>query len=122
MRKSSLFIGLLLSVVSLQGFALEVGGSQGGGFSSMLIMMVVFVAIFYFMMIRPQMQRSKEHKNLLSNLTKGDEVITSGGMIGKIKKVGDNFIELTVSENVDVKVQKQAVTSALPKGTAKLAN
>ena len=122
MRKSSLLIGLLLSVVSLQGFALEIGGSQGGGFSSMLIMMVVFVAIFYFMMIRPQMQRSKEHKNLLSNLTKGDEVITSGGMIGKIKKVGDNFIELTVSENVDVKVQKQAVTSALPKGTAKLAN
>lgn len=122
MKKQSIILGLLLSAISSQSFASGIGSAQSGGFSSVIIMMVAFMAIFYFMMIRPQMKRSKEHKNLLNNLAKGDEVVTTGGMIGKVTKVGDNFVSLTVSDKVEIKVQKQAITTVLPKGSVKQAN
>jgi len=78
-----------------------------------------FILIFYFLMWRPQSKRTKEHKNLVSGLSKGDEVITNGGIAGKISKVTDDFIRVEVAEGVEIKVQKVAISSALPKGTLK---
>ena len=92
---------------------------QEGGGSSFLIMMVVFFVIFYFMLMRPQMKQAKEHKKLIENLGKGDEVVTSGGMLGKIMEVGENFIVLEVASATEVKVQRNSVTTLLPKGTIK---
>ena len=91
---------------------------QGGG-SSFLIMMVIFFVIFYFMLMRPQMKQAKEHKKLIENLNKDDEVVTSGGVLGKIIEVGENFIVLEVATQTEIKIQKNAVTAMLPKGTIK---
>jgi preprotein translocase subunit YajC len=91
---------------------------QGGG-SSFLIMMVLFFAIFYFMLMRPQMKQAKEHRKLLENLSKGDEVVTSGGLLGKITEIGDNFIVLEVAKDTEIRVQKHAVSALMPKGTMK---
>jgi preprotein translocase subunit YajC len=82
-------------------------------------MMVVFFVIFYFMLMRPQMKQAKEHRKLIENLGKGDEVVTSGGVLGKIMEVGENFIVLEVASNTEIKVQKQSVTAVMPKGTIK---
>ena len=94
------------------------GASQGGG-GSFLFMMVLFFVIFYFFLIRPQMKQTKEHKQLVGGLTKGDEVVTNGGVLGKINQVGDNFIVLEVARETEIKVQKQSVSAVLPKGTLK---
>ncbi|MCL4135950.1 UNVERIFIED_CONTAM: hypothetical protein GTU68_032262 [Idotea baltica] len=75
----------------------------------MLIMIGIFFAIMYFMIIRPQQKRSKEHKSLMDSLSKGDEVVTTGGMMGKIKGVGDDIIRIELAENVVIKVQKHAI-------------
>lgn len=93
-------------------------GAAGGGLE-MLLMMGVFFAIMYFMIIRPQQKRAKEHKNMLEALGKGDEVVTGGGLLGKITNIGDNFIEIEVANNTQVKVQRQAIASVMPKGTMK---
>lgn len=92
-----------------------------GGMSS-LIMLVVFFAVFYFLLWRPQAKRAKEQKNLLANLSKGDEVVTAGGLVGRITKVNENFVVLAVADNVELTVQKGAITSTLPKGTLKSAD
>jgi preprotein translocase subunit YajC len=91
---------------------------QGGGLMSFLPLIIIFV-IFYFLLIRPQMKRAKEHRQLVSNLAKGDEVVTNGGMLGKILDVGDTFLSVEVADNVVVKLQKHAVSSVMPKGTVK---
>jgi preprotein translocase subunit YajC len=85
---------------------------------SFLPLIIIFV-IFYFLLIRPQMKRAKEHRQLVSNLAKGDEVVTNGGMLGKILDVGDTFLSVEVADNVVVKLQKHAVSSVMPKGTVK---
>lgn len=90
---------------------------QGGGGTEMLVMIGVFFAIMYFMIIRPQQKRQKEHKTLMNSLTKGDEVVTNGGMMGRIQKVGDDVVNVELAENVVIKVQKQAISSVLPKGS-----
>lgn len=94
--------------------------AQGGG-TQMIIMLAIFGLVFYFMIYRPQAKRIKEHKNLMSALAKGDEVLTQGGIIGKIVKVSDekDFIVITISEGNDIAVQKSAITAVLPKGTLK---
>ena len=89
---------------------------QGSMFSSLLLM-AGFVLIFYFLLWRPQSKRAKEHRELLAAVSQGDEVMTSGGLLGKVEKISDQYIELTVAENVTVMVQKSAISSALPKGT-----
>ncbi|MEZ2720450.1 preprotein translocase subunit YajC [Paenalcaligenes hominis] len=90
--------------------------------ASMLPIILMFV-ILYFLMIRPQMKRQKEHRNLVANLSKGDEVITGGGIAGTVTKLNDNFITITVADiadkPVEIIVQRQAVSSVLPKGTLK---
>ncbi|MBN7818776.1 preprotein translocase subunit YajC [Bowmanella sp. Y26] len=95
-------------------------GQQGGGFE-MLIMLGVFGLIFYFMLYRPQAKRVKEHKNLISSLGKGDEVLTQGGLVGRITKVGDDkdFIEIALNDTTNIVVQKASVSAVLPKGTMK---
>jgi preprotein translocase subunit YajC len=85
---------------------------------SFLPLILIFV-VFYFLLIRPQQKRAKEHKEMVAALKKGDEVVTNGGVLGKITDVGENFIRLQISEGVEVKVQRQAVSTLMPKGTLK---
>jgi preprotein translocase subunit YajC len=84
---------------------------------SFLPLVLIFV-VFYFLLIRPQTKRAKEHKKMVG-LAKGDEVVTSGGLLGRITQVGENFVQLKVAEGVEVKIQKQAVSTLMPKGTVK---
>jgi preprotein translocase subunit YajC len=83
------------------------------------IMIGIFFLIMYFMIIRPQSKRAKEHKKLLESLAKGDEVVTNGGLLGKITEVGESLIQMEISQGVLIKVQKNAVTMVMPKGTMK---
>jgi preprotein translocase subunit YajC len=91
-----------------------------GGLLSFLPLIVIFV-VFYFLLIRPQMKRAKEHKALVAQLAAGDEVVTSGGILGKITNVGESFVTIELAENVKVKLQKHAIASVMPKGTIKSA-
>ncbi len=91
---------------------------QGGGLQ-LIFMIALFFGIMYFMIIRPQSKKAKEHSTMLDALNKGDEVVTSGGILGKVVKMGDNFVELKVSESANVKIQRHAITSVMPKGTMK---
>ncbi len=91
---------------------------QGSGFLE-IGMVVVFVLIFYLLIWRPQAKRAKEHRDLVSSLSAGDEIITTGGLAGKIVAVKDNFLVVAVGDKVKVNCQKQAVTAVLPKGTLK---
>ena len=93
------------------------GGLFGGGLS--LLFPIVLIAVMYFLMIRPQMKRAKEHRAMLEKLSKGDEVITNGGIAGTVTDIGDNFITIEIADNVRVRVQKGAVGNVLPKGTLK---
>ena len=94
--------------------------AQTGGLMQFLPLVVIF-AVFYFMLIRPQMKRSKEHRQLVSQLGKGDEVVTNGGLLGRIIDVSDSFITLEIADNVQIKLQRQSVTNIMPKGTIKSA-
>ena len=82
-------------------------------------MVGVFFVIFYFLLFRPQQKRAKEHQNLVSKLAAGDEVVTTGGLLGKVAEVGDTFVTLEIAEGVRVKVQKVQITALMPKGTLK---
>ena len=92
--------------------------SMFGGLVSMLPLILMFV-VLYFVMIRPQMKRQKEHKSMIDALAKGDEVVTSGGLLGKVSKMGETFIGLEVAGGVEVQVQRSAVVQVMPKGTVK---
>lgn len=96
-------------------------GSAAAAGPDMIIMLVIFALIFYFMIFRPQSKRVKEHKALVSSLSKGDEVLTAGGLIGKITKVSDekDFVKVELSEGNEVMIQKSSINSVLPKGTIK---
>ena len=91
---------------------------QGGGFE-LLVMVGIFFLIMYFLLIRPQQKRAREHKALLASLAKGDEVVTSGGILGKVADIGDSFISIEVHNGVQIKVQKRAISTMMPKGTVK---
>jgi preprotein translocase subunit YajC len=95
------------------------GGAAAGGGLTPFIMMAVFVVIFYFLLIRPQQKKQKEHQAMLGKLAAGDEIVTAGGILGRIIEVGDNFITLEIADNVRIKVQRFQVTSLVPKGTLK---
>jgi preprotein translocase subunit YajC len=89
-----------------------------GGFMQLLPMILMFV-VLWFLMIRPQMKKAKEHKALIAAIAKGDEVVTQGGMVGKVAKVGENYVTLEIAEGTEVVVQKPAIGLVLPKGTLK---
>jgi preprotein translocase subunit YajC len=82
-----------------------------------MLPLVLLLVVFYFLLIRPQMKRAKEHRTMLSALAKGDEVVTSGGVVGKVREIGENLLLLEIADKVEIRVQKQSVTSVLPKGT-----
>jgi preprotein translocase subunit YajC len=98
----------------------QTAGAAGGESSllSMLPLVLMFV-VLYFVMIRPQMKRQKEHKAMIEAIAKGDEVVTTGGLLGKITKLGESFITLEVAAGVELQVQRGAVVQVLPKGTVK---
>jgi len=89
-----------------------------GGLMGLLPLILMFV-VLWFLMIRPQMKRAKEHKAMVEALAKGDEVVTGGGIAGRVTEVGDSFVQIEVAPNTVVAVQKQAVATVLPKGTLK---
>lgn len=92
--------------------------STGSTLMSLLPIIVMFV-ILYFVMLRPQMKKQKELRAMLAALAKGDEVVTTGGVVGKITKVGDNYLGLEIAPNTEIQVQRSAVNMVLPKGTIK---
>lgn len=96
------------------------GGGPAGGYSS-LVILVVFVAVFYFLVIRPQQRRIKDQQTMISRLASGDEIVTNGGVLGRITDVGDHFITLEIADGVRIKVQKTQVSQLMPKGTLKSA-
>lgn len=98
--------------------AMTQGPQQGGGLSFMM-MLAIFVVFIYFGIWRPQSKRAKEQSTLLNSLTKGDEVVTAGGMLGKINKLHEQYVVITIGNNVDIILQKNSVVSILPKGTLK---
>jgi preprotein translocase subunit YajC len=93
----------------------------GGPGQLPLLMVVAFFVVFYFILLRPQQKRAKEHQNLVSKLAAGDEVVTSGGVLGKVTDVGDTFVTLEIADGVRIKVQKVQITALMPKGTLKSA-
>ncbi|AZL85569.1 MULTISPECIES: preprotein translocase subunit YajC [Aliivibrio] len=103
-----------------QAHAAGEAGAQGGGMQ-MFIMLGMFAVIFYFMIYRPQAKRQKEHKNLMSSMGKGDEVLTAGGLVGKITKASDenDYIVIELNANNEVTIKKDFVSAVLPKGTLK---
>lgn len=94
--------------------------SPQGGLLSFLPLIVIFV-VFYFLLIRPQMKRAKEHKSLVAALAVGDEVVTTGGLLGKVTHLGESFITVEITDNVKIKLQRHAVAGVMPKGTIKTA-
>jgi preprotein translocase subunit YajC len=106
---------VLISTAHAQAAA---SSSAGGGYEQILMMVAMF-AVLYFVMVRPQMKRAKEHKALVEALSKGDEVVTQGGMAGRITKVGDSFVSIEIADKVEVQVQKPAIQLVLPKGSLK---
>jgi len=92
--------------------------AQSGGLASFLPLIILF-AVFYFLLIRPQSKRAKEHKNMVAALAKGDEVVTNGGILGSITEMDDNYVTLKIAEGVDIKIQRASVSTLVPKGTIK---
>ncbi|MDT8404046.1 preprotein translocase subunit YajC [Sulfuriflexus sp.] len=92
--------------------------TQGDPMTSLIFMVVIF-AVFYFLLIRPQAKRAKQHRQLVASLSKGDEVLTSGGIYGKLSNVADDHVDVDIADGTTIKVQRQAVASVLPKGTIK---
>ena len=99
--------------------AADAGSAPGGIPGLDIFIIVAFGLVFYFIIWRPQSKRAKEHRDLVSSLAKGDEIVTNGGLIGKIVKVEDQYLVIEVADNVQLKLQKGAVSAALPKGTIK---
>ena len=94
------------------------GGGGGGGPGELIFIVVIFV-VFYFLLIRPQQKRAKEHRALVEGLSKGDEVVTNGGLLGKVTEVGESFLTVELAEGTSVHVQRMSVAQVMPKGTIK---
>jgi len=97
----------------------DAAAQPGGGFS-ILLLVVMFVA-FYFLLIRPQAKRAKEHKAMIAALAKGDEVVAAGGLLGRVTELSDQYATVEIADGVQIKVQRQAIQTVLPKGTLKSA-
>ena len=104
----------MISPVWAQG----AGGAAGGGYESLILIVLMF-GVLYFLMIRPQMKRAKEHKTMIEALQKGDEVVAAGGVLGRVTRINENYVTLEVSSNVEIQIQRAAVQLVLPKGTIK---
>ena len=109
-----------MSLLISEAHAQAAAAPAGGGMGSMLILPVMLV-VFYFLLIRPQQKRAKEHAKMLSELATGAEVITAGGILGKVTEVADGFVTIEIADGVRIKVQKSQVSQLVPKGTYKSA-
>lgn len=107
-----------LSFIS-NAFAEGAAPTQDGGQQIQILMVFLFIAVFYFLILRPQQKRAKETKAMVDALQKGDEIVTIGGELGRVEKLGDNYLSIEVADNVVVQIQRSAVQSVLPKGTIK---
>ncbi|MBT3992754.1 MAG: preprotein translocase subunit YajC [Gammaproteobacteria bacterium] len=96
----------------------QTSSSQGDPFLSFLPLIVIFV-VFYFLLIRPQSKKQKEHREMIDTLELGNEVVTAGGLLGKIVEIGDQYLQLEISDGVKVKVQRTTIGALMPKGTIK---
>ncbi|MFO7542559.1 MAG: preprotein translocase subunit YajC [Thiobacillus sp.] len=96
----------------------QAAAPASAGFADFLPLIIIFI-LFWFMLIRPQMKRAKEQKQMLSELSKGDEVVTASGQVGKVSKIGEQYVSLEIADGVVTLVQKSAVQTLLPKGTIK---
>ena len=106
------------SAIAQTAPAATAGGDVGSSLMSMLPLVLMFV-VLYFVMIRPQMKRQKEHRSMIEALAKGDEVATAGGLLGKVAKLGDTHLSVEIAPGVEVQLQRNAVVQVLPKGTIK---
>ena len=113
-------MSLLDLIISPAAAQAAPAAAPGGGLGSLLLPLV-FIGLMFFLMIRPQMKRAKEHRELIAKLAKGDEVITNGGIAGRIEDLGESFVTVEVADKVAIKVQRGAITAVLPKGTLKSA-
>ena len=105
-----------------QAFAQTAPAASGGGTESNLLSLLPLVLMFvvlYFIMIRPQMKRQKEHKAMVEALAKGDEVVTGGGVLGRVSKIGETYVHVEVANGVELQVQRSSIVQVLPKGTIK---
>ena len=109
---------VLISTAYAQTAPAAAGGDMQSSFMGLLPLVLMFV-VLYFVMIRPQMKRQKEHRAMIEALAKGDEVATAGGLLGRITKLGDQYLGVEVSPGVEVQVQRSAVVQVLPKGSIK---
>ena len=110
----------LLDFLIPAAHAQATGAPPAGGLGGMsLLFPIVLIAVMYFLMIRPQMKRQKEHKAMVEALAKGDEVVTAGGMLGRISRLGDTFLHVEIANGVEIQVQRSAISQVLPKGTLK---
>ena len=98
--------------------AAAAGGDMQSSLMSMLPLLLMFV-VLYFVMIRPQMKKQKEHKTMIDALAKGDEIVTAGGFLGKVSKLGDGYLGVEIANGVEVQMQRSAVIQVLPKGSMK---
>ncbi len=99
--------------------AMAQSAAEAPGFLQSFFPLILIFVLFYFLLIRPQMKRAKEHRKMVSELSVGDEVITNGGLLGRINQVGESFLSVELAQGVEIKLQKGAVSTLLPKGTIK---
>ena len=120
MQRSIMMLLALVGCVPMANAddAAAAASAHGGGMSSLIMFGALFV-MMYFLMIRPQSKKAKEHRNMLATIKQDDEVVTQGGLLGRISKDAGSFFIITLSEGVEVPVQKQSIVQLLPKGTLK---
>jgi preprotein translocase subunit YajC len=111
----------LLDLIISPAAAQAAGAPAQGGSMMGLLFPVLLLVVMFFLMVRPQMKRQKEHRELLSKLAKGDEVLTNGGIAGRIEDIGETFVHVEIASGVSIKLQKGAIAAVLPKGTLKSA-
>jgi preprotein translocase subunit YajC len=124
---SKIFNSKIFQVLAFTGFFVSEAGATNGAPAASpagdplasMILPIGLIVLFYFFLIRPQSKRHKQHKEMVAALQKGEEVVTTGGLLGKITRVGENFITLEISKDVSIQVQKNSVQSVMPKGTIK---
>ena len=95
------------------------GGATGGDSVLSFLPLIIIFVVFYFLLIRPQSKKQKEHQEMISSLEVGNEVVTAGGVLGKIKEINDQYVQLQISESVIIKVQRHTIGALMPKGTIK---
>lgn len=112
------FLGIGAALAEATQTASSTGGTtKSGSLLGMLPMLVLFIVVFYFLLVRPQTKRAKEHRKLMTSIAEDDEVMTAGGIVGKIKKIKENYLVVEIAKGIEITVQKNSISTVLPKGT-----